>query len=61
MDYIQPSEMEFDLPCQDCGCHAVFTAVAPAGHGDRPLFLRRGQWGTERAGLKAFYDSMPIL
>ena len=60
MGYIHPAETEFDLPCQDCGCRAVFTAVAPLGERENPLFLRCCQCGNERTDLAAHYDNLPL-
>jgi hypothetical protein len=30
-DQSAAAEIEFVLPCQDCGCHAVFMASTPLG------------------------------
>lgn len=50
-----PPELAFELPCQACGCHAVFTANAPLGARSSPLVLRCLQCGSERADLADFY------
>jgi hypothetical protein len=56
---LQPPEMEVELPCQACGCHAVFTAVAPPGERANPLYLRCCQCGRERTDLADLYNDLP--
>ncbi len=50
----RPPEIKSELPCQDCGCRSMFTAVAPPGERSDPLFLRCCQCGREREDLKDF-------
>jgi hypothetical protein len=51
-----PHEMEFDPPCQDCGCHAVFIRSTQAGRGiDRRRSFHCCQCGNERADLNAHF------
>lgn len=46
-------------PCSACGCPDVFTAVAPPGEREQPLFLRCCQWGRERDDLADYYGDPP--
>ena len=50
-----PVELEFELPCQACGCHAVFTAIDHEGARVNPVFLRCCQCGAERTDLADLY------
>jgi hypothetical protein len=52
-------EIEFELPCQDCGCHTVFAAVASVGERSNPLFLRCCQCGRDREDLRDFAGLAP--
>ena len=51
------SELDIPLPCQACGCHAVFTAVAPQRI--EPIYLRCCACGAERRDLAVFEDDLP--
>jgi len=53
---LSSQEMEFDPPCQDCGCHAIFISSTQSGRG---INLHRSfhccQCGKERADLNAHF------
>lgn len=51
------SEPEIDQapPCPTCACRSVFTAIAPPGKRERPVYLRCCQCGQERADIE-FYE-----
>ena len=57
-DIQEPPEVECELPCQACGCHAAFTAIAAPGARDNPLFLRCSACGKERTDLAAYYGEL---
>jgi hypothetical protein len=46
-------------PCAACGSPDVFTAVAPPGEREQPLFLRCCQCGRERDDLADYYGDPP--
>lgn len=46
-----PPEIEHTPPCRACGCRAVFTAVAPPGEREQPVYLRCCECGRERADI----------
>jgi hypothetical protein len=50
-----PPEIEQTPPCPTCVCRSVFTAIAPPGKREQPVFLRCCQCGRERADLE-FYE-----
>jgi hypothetical protein len=50
-----PPEIEQVPPCRACGCHDVFTAIAPPGEREQPVYLRCCQCGRERDDLE-FYE-----
>jgi hypothetical protein len=50
-----PPEIEHTTPCRACGCSDVFTAVAPPGEREQPVYLRCCDCGQERADLE-FYE-----
>ena len=50
-------EMEFAAPSSACGARQVFTAVAPPGQRESPLYLRCCQCGRERDDLADFYGA----
>ena len=51
----EPPERDIPLPCQACGCHAVFTAIAPQRI--EPIYLRCCACGAERRDLAVFEDA----
>jgi hypothetical protein len=50
-----PPEIEQTPPCATCACRSVFSAVAPPGKREQPVYLRCCQCGRERADLE-FYE-----
>jgi len=58
MSYGDP-EIEPVTGCPGCGCHAVFTAVAPPGQREMPLYLACCRCGRERDDLDDFYADPP--
>jgi hypothetical protein len=47
-------------PCPACGCPDIFTAVAPPGAREMPLYPACCRCGRERADLAAFYADPPL-
>jgi DNA-directed RNA polymerase subunit RPC12/RpoP len=58
MSYGDP-ELELDPACPACGSRAVFTAVAPPGEREMPLYPRCCRCGRERDDLADFYADPP--
>ena len=50
-DQFGAAEIEFVLPCQDCGCHTVFMAPAASGKRSNAPYPRCCQCGRERGDL----------
>jgi hypothetical protein len=50
-----PPEIEQVPPCPTCACRSVFTAIAPPGKREQPVYLRCCQCGQERTDLE-FYE-----
>ena len=50
-----PPEIEQVPPCPVCACRSVFTAIAPPGKREQPIYLRCCECGRERADLE-FYE-----
>jgi hypothetical protein len=50
-----PPEIEQTAPCPTCACRSVFTAIAPPGRREQPVYLRCCECGGERADLE-FYE-----
>jgi len=46
-------------PCPACGCSDVFTAIAPPGQREMPLYLACCRCGRERDDLADFYADPP--
>ena len=46
------AEIEFVLPCQDCGCHAVFMAAVASGKRPKSPCPRCCQCGRVRRDLR---------
>ena len=46
-------------PCPACGCPEVFTAVAPPGEREQPLYPACCLCGRERDDLAEFYADPP--
>lgn len=47
-------------PCPACGCSEVFTAVAPPGEREMPLYPACYRCRCERGDLTDFYANPPI-
>ncbi len=58
MSYGDP-ELELDPPCPACGSRTIFTAVAPPGQREIPLYPACCQCGRERDDLADFYADPP--
>jgi transcription elongation factor Elf1 len=54
-DRHEERDVTFELPCQSCGCHAVFAATRKAG--DPGQILRCRACGRERTDLSLFYGT----
>jgi hypothetical protein len=54
MAYGDP-ELSFERSCPKCGCSDVFTAVAPPGQREMPLYPACCGCGRERNDLADFY------
>ena len=50
-------EIVIDAPCDHCGCHAVFAAVAPPGERERSIYMRCCECGIERADVEFFEET----
>jgi len=46
-------------PCPACGCPDLFTAVAPPGEREQPLYLVCWRCGRERHDLADYYGDLP--
>jgi hypothetical protein len=58
MAYGDP-ELSFERSCPKCGCSDVFTAVAPPGQREMPLYPACCGGGRERNDLADFYAEPP--
>jgi hypothetical protein len=47
-------------PCPSCGCRDAFTAIAPPGEREMPLYLVCCRCGQERDDLVDFYADPPM-
>jgi len=43
-DEFGPLEIQSELPCQDCGCHTIFAAVAAPGERSNLFFSLFSVW-----------------
>jgi hypothetical protein len=59
-DQFGVAEIEFLLPCQDCGCHTVFMAPAASGKRSNTPYPRRCQCGRERRDLSTAVLSIDV-
>lgn len=61
----QPATIAFgdpellSTPCRACGCSHVFTAIAPRGQREQPLYPACCACGRERDDLADFYADPP--
>ena len=54
------TEIQQTPPCPACGCRDAFTAVAPPGSREMPLYPACCGCGRERDDLAEFYANPPL-